>query len=109
MNGAAPIAPGAGAALVTLFASDGALLLDETAELARRLVEAGCASILVSGTVGEFYALDDGERVSLFEAVRRAVPQPVPVIAHVGGVPADRVAQLAAGASSSGADALLAL
>lgn len=100
---------GAGVALVTLFDSQGTLLVDETAELAVRIVEAGAASVLVAGTVGEFYELDDEERVKLFVAVRTQVPAVVPVIAHVGGVPQARATALAKQAVDSGADVVLAL
>jgi 4-hydroxy-tetrahydrodipicolinate synthase len=103
------IAPGAGVALITLFASDGTLLAGKSAELAVSLVDAGAASVLVAGTVGEYYALSDQERLVLIEAVRLAVPPEIPVIAHVGGVPAERAEQLASGAAACGADALIAL
>jgi 4-hydroxy-tetrahydrodipicolinate synthase len=104
-----PIAPGAGVALVTLFDGDGALLPGPTGELAARIAAAGAASVLVGGTTGEYYALSDAERVSLFASVRAAVPAPVPVIGHVGGVPADRAAVLAREAAVAGLTALLAL
>ena len=70
---------------------------------------AGAASVLVGGTIGEFYALSDAERVSLFASVRAAVPAPVPVIGHVGGVPADRAARWPARPAAAGLTALLAL
>ena len=104
-----PIAPGAGVALVTLFDSEGRLLAEETGKLAARIAAAGAASILVAGTTGEFYALDDAERAELFAAVRQAVPASVPVVAHVGGVTADRATALAQSAVDAGADALIAL
>jgi 4-hydroxy-tetrahydrodipicolinate synthase len=100
---------GSGVALVTLFDQDGHLLTQATAELAAAIVEAGAASVLVSGTVGEFYTLEDHERVELFAAVRLAVPTDVPVIAHVGGVPADRAVALARAGTDAGADVLIAL
>lgn len=100
---------GAGVALVTLFDSRRGLLVEETADLAVRIVEAGASSVLVAGTVGEFYALTDDERVALFTAVRSRLPAAVPVIAHVGGVPQDRVVALAQRAAEAGADVLLAL
>lgn len=106
---ATPIAPGAGAALVTLFSSDGALLAAETGILAARLVDAGARSVLVGGTVGEFYALTDDERAELFARVRSAVPADVPVIGHIGGVPVDRAVWLARAGADAGLTALLAL
>lgn len=103
------IAPGAGAALVTLFDEGGRLLEAETAHHARRLAEHGARSILVAGTAGEFWSLSDEERVALTGAVRREVPADVPVLAHVGGVPVERAAALARAATAEGADAVVAL
>jgi 4-hydroxy-tetrahydrodipicolinate synthase len=103
------IAPGAGVALVTLFDSGGRLLASQTGALAARIVAAGATSVLVAGTTGEFYALDDAERTQLVMAVREAVPADIPVIAHIGGVTADRSAAMARAAAAAGADALIAL
>jgi 4-hydroxy-tetrahydrodipicolinate synthase len=103
------LAPGAGVALVSLFAQDGVLLTDETADLAARLVEAGAASVLVAGSTGEFWALEDEERVALASAVRIAVPRDVPVIGHAGGVPVERAEALAVAMADVGVDAVLAL
>jgi 4-hydroxy-tetrahydrodipicolinate synthase len=100
---------GAGVALVTLFDSEHNLLVKETADLAVQIVEAGASSVLVAGTVGEFYELADEERVALFEAVRRSVPAGIPVIAHVGGVPRGQAVAMAERAVDAGADVLLAL
>jgi len=104
----AAIAPGAGVALITLFDEDGAVLYDETAQLALRLTEAGAASVLVAGTSGEFWALEDQERIALTAAVRQATPG-VPLIAHVGGVTADRGQELVRAMLDAGADAIIAL
>jgi 4-hydroxy-tetrahydrodipicolinate synthase len=104
-----PVCRGAGVALVTLFDSDGALLVSQTAELAAAIVAAGATSVLVGGTVGEYYTLDDEERVSVMKAVRAAVPSGVPVIAHVGGVSEERTAVLTKAAVAVGADALIGL
>jgi 4-hydroxy-tetrahydrodipicolinate synthase len=103
------VAPGAGVALVTLFDEDGTLLTAATAELATRLVEAGAASVLVAGSSGEFWALDDEERVALTRAVRAAVPGHVPVLGHVGGVPVERAAALAVAMNDAGVAGMLAL
>ena len=103
------IAPGAGVALITLFDSAGGLLAQDTGDFAAALVACGAASVLVAGTVGEFYALSDEERVQLFAEVRAAVPAQVPVIGHVGGVPQDRAARLARVAADAGLSAIIAL
>lgn len=109
MQVASPIASGAGVALVTLFGSDGELLAAETGMLAARIVAAGARSVLVGGTVGEFYALTDAERAELFVEVRSAVPAEIPVIGHVGGVTAARATWLARAGADAGLSALIAL
>jgi 4-hydroxy-tetrahydrodipicolinate synthase len=100
---------GAGVALLTIFDEDGKLQLGETCELASVLIEAGVRSVLVGGTVGEYYALTDSEKVDLFGAVRDVVPPGVPLILHVGGVPLPGALNLARAAVECGADALIAL
>jgi dihydrodipicolinate synthase/N-acetylneuraminate lyase len=100
---------GAGVALVTLFDSDGNVLTKRTAELAVAITEAGASSVLVAGTVGEYYLLTRDERVSLFAAVRAALPAHIPVVAHVGGVPQAEAVELTKRAVAAGADVLLAL
>lgn len=101
-------AHGSGAALVTLFDADGKLLVDETADFAKSIAEAGASCILVCGTAGEFWTLDDEERVTLVRAVRSAVPE-VPVLAQVGGVPTERAVRLTKGMIDLGVDAVVAL
>lgn len=108
-NQRGPVAPGVGVALLTLFDENGSVLTVETAAFALRLVDAGARSVLVAGSVGEFYTLDDDERLALIAAVKSALPSHVPVVAHVGGVPVDRASALAGAAQSCGADALIAL
>ena len=103
------VVAGAGVALLTIFDDDGHLLLDETCALATFLIDAGVRSVLVGGTVGEYYALSDAEKIGLFGAVRGVVPPEVPLLLHVGGVPLPRARELAIGAVASGADALIAL
>src|ERR1019366_3732207 len=109
MERADVIARGAGVALISLFDIDGHLLFDETAAFARLLVDSGAASVLVCGSSGEFWKLDDDERDKLFGAVRAALPESVPVIAHVGGVPLERAVELTHAAGAQGADAVIAL
>jgi len=100
---------GIGVALVTLFAPDGALLVDATAEHAARLTERGVAAILVAGTTGEAPALAPDERVALVAAVRAAVPAGVPVVAGTGAPTADEAIELTRAAADAGADAAVAL
>ncbi len=100
---------GVGVALLTIFDEEGKLQLSATSELASFLIDAGVRSVLVGGTIGEYYALTDSEKVDLFGAVRSVVPSNVPLILHVGGVPLSRALNLARAAIESGADAIIAL
>jgi 4-hydroxy-tetrahydrodipicolinate synthase len=104
---AGPLFRGAGVALLTLFDADGRLLTGETAAFAATLTARGAAAVLVAGTTGEFWTLDDDERLSLVAAVRRAVPASVPVIAGIGALQASRALALAERVRDTGADAAL--
>src|SRR5579884_4247140 len=87
MSASTPVFTGVGVALVTVFQDDGEVDHRATARLAAELVELGVQSLIVAGTTGEADALEDAERVQLFETVRAAVPRErgVPVVAGTGG------------------------
>jgi 4-hydroxy-tetrahydrodipicolinate synthase len=104
-----PVFTGVGVALVTLFHDDGALDAAATAELATRLAESGVRAIVVAGTTGEPMTLTAAERVELVTAVRRAVPDEVPVIAGTGTATGRQAAELTRAAVDAGADAVLVL
>jgi 4-hydroxy-tetrahydrodipicolinate synthase len=104
-----PFARSACAALLTLFDEDGHLLVERTAELATTLLEDGAEGFLVAGSAGEFWMLEDAERIELVAAVRKAIPEAVPVLAHVGGTDQSRLASLTKSSIDAGADAVLAL
>ena len=105
----APVFTGSGAALLTLFDVDGRLLIDSTAELAQNLYSEGITAFLVAGTGGEFFLLEDLERIELFAAVRSALPVGATVLGHVGGVPGGRAELLTKSAVQAGVDAVVAL
>ena len=95
------------AAVPTPFAADGSLDLAG----ARRLfgfVAGVVDGLFVTGTTGEFPALDDGERLSLVETALSAAG-PDRVIAHIGAPDAYRAARLAAAAVSLGATRIAAI
>jgi len=100
---------GVGVALVTLFDADGELDPPATAALAVRLVDSGIRAVVVAGSTGEAAALSADERIALVEAVRAAVPPPVPVVAGTGGPSARQAAALTRDAVGHGADAVLVL
>jgi 4-hydroxy-tetrahydrodipicolinate synthase len=99
---------GVGVALVTMFSDDGAIDPGATGDLARDLVERGMRAMLVAGTTGEAGTLADGERCTLIEAVRAAVPAQVPVIAGTGAPSTRQAVALTRDAVAAGADAVLA-
>jgi 4-hydroxy-tetrahydrodipicolinate synthase len=104
---AAPFS-GVGVALVTIFDSSGAVDEVATARHAEDLVRRGMRAVLVNGTTGEAGTLTDAERVALIQAVRKAVPAEVPVIAGTGGQSASAAVALTVAAVDAGADAVLA-
>ena len=97
---------GPAVALVTFFDDNGAVLPEETAAHAARLVAAGLPAVLVAGSTGEAAALTDDERVALVAAVRQACPG-VPVIAGATGEWAGPAAERTAQVIKAGADAVL--
>jgi 4-hydroxy-tetrahydrodipicolinate synthase len=96
-----------GVALVTLFDSGGEADPVSTGKLAAGLAGRGVAAVLVNGTTGEAGTLTGAERTALIEAVRAAVPDPVPVIAGTGAPSLRQAAALTRDAVTAGAGAVL--
>ena len=71
-------------AMVTPFAADGSIDLDEAVRLAEHLIEHGSEGLVVHGTTGEASTLTDAEKLALTEAVAGAVGERVPVISGTG-------------------------
>lgn len=99
---------GVGVALVTIFDSGGGIDEVATARHAEDLVRRGMRAVLVNGTTGEAGTLTDAERVRLIEAVRKAVPAEVPVIAGTGASSTEAAVGLTAAAVEAGAEVILA-
>lgn len=99
---------GVGVALVTIFDSDGVVDEVATARHAEDLVRRGLRAVLVNGTTGEAGTLSDAERVALIQAVRKAVPGDVPVIAGTGARSTGAAVGLTQAAVDVGADVVLA-
>ena len=99
---------GPGVALLTLFHDDGSIDPGATAGLARELVTRGMRAVLVAGTTGEAATLTNAERSALIDAVRRAIPADVPVIAGTGAPSIRQAVGLTEEAVAAGADAMLA-
>ncbi|MEA2257031.1 MAG: 4-hydroxy-tetrahydrodipicolinate synthase [Solirubrobacteraceae bacterium] len=106
---ATPLFRGVGVALVTLFDDDGRMLLEQTADHARDLVERGVGAVVVSGSTGESWALSVDERLELCAAVAAAVGDRVPVLVGAGHLDRDDAVVLATAAGGAGAAAVLAL
>jgi hypothetical protein len=102
-----PLFRGVGVALVTLFDAGGEVDAVSTGKLAAGLAGRGLAAVLVNGTTGEAGALTGAERTALIEAVRAAVPDPVPVIAGTGAPSLRQADALTRAAVTAGADAVL--
>jgi 4-hydroxy-tetrahydrodipicolinate synthase len=81
-------------AVPTLFSSDGEVDLDANRAL-YKLVAGLVDGLFVAGTTGEFPALDDAEKLSLF-ALALGEAGPDRVIAHIGAPDAAAIAALAA-------------
>ena len=94
-------------AVPTLFGADGEL--DPAANRALYKLVAGLVDgLFVAGTTGEFPALEDAERLSLFElALAEAGPERV--IAHIGAPDARHAARLARAAVALGATRIAAI
>jgi 4-hydroxy-tetrahydrodipicolinate synthase len=71
-------------AMVTPFAADGSIDLQEAVRLAEHLLAHGSEGIVVHGTTGEASTLTDDEKLALTEAVAGAVGSRVPVISGTG-------------------------
>jgi 4-hydroxy-tetrahydrodipicolinate synthase len=100
---------GLGVALITLFAGNGEVDADATAEHAARLANLGVRLVLVCGSTGEAASLNHDERVRLIGAVRAALPAAVPVLAGTGAETTTTAVELTLQARQAGADAILAL
>ena len=94
-------------AMVTPFATDGALDLAAARGLARRLVAEGSHGLVVSGTTGESPTLSDEEKQRLLEAVLDEVGDRATVIAGTGSNDTRHSAELTAAAARAGAHAAL--
>ena len=100
-------APVVFSAVPTLFGADGEL--DPAANRALYELVAGLVDgLFVAGTTGEFPALEDAERLSLFE-LALAEADPDRVIAHIGAPDARHAARLARAAVALGATRIAAI
>lgn len=93
--------------MVTPFASDGSLDTAAAAQLANRLVDAGCDGLVVSGTTGESPTTTDDEKRELLRVVLEAVGDRARVIAGAGTYDTAHSVRLAKACAAEGAHGLL--
>lgn len=94
-------------AMVTPFDDNLNINYDILPEFVDYLIENGSESLVVSGTTGESPALDNKEKIELFEAVVEASNGRVPIIAGTGTYSTKESIQLSKEAKKAGAEALL--
>lgn len=95
-------------AMITPFAPDGSLDLEEAARLATHLVdELGHDGLVINGTTGEAPTTTDAEKADLVRAVAEAVGDRASIVAGVGTFSTAHTVELAAQARAAGADGLL--
>ena len=100
-------APVVFSAVPTLFGASGELDPDANRAL-YKLVAGLVDGLFVAGTTGEFPALEDSERLALFE-LALAEAGPDRVIAHVGAADARHASRLAQAAAALGAERIAAI
>lgn len=93
--------------MVTPFNRDGSVDYGRAADLAVRLVDAGCDAILVGGTTAESPTLEDEEKVRLFETVAKAVGHRVFVWAGTGTNDTRASVEMTRRAEAAGADGVM--
>ena len=94
-------------AMVTPFEADGAVDIDATRRLARRLVDGGSHGLVIAGTTGESATLSDDEMVRLFDAVLEEVGDDATVIAGTGSNNTSHAVRLTRKACDVGVHAVL--
>ncbi len=96
-------------AMITPFAADGSVDVDEACRLAQYLVARGNDGVVVSGTTGESAALETAEKLALFTAVKQRLGRTGVVIAGTGGNNTRHSIELTKQAAETGVDAVLAV
>ncbi|MFV9633315.1 4-hydroxy-tetrahydrodipicolinate synthase [Mycobacterium neumannii] len=93
--------------MVTPFKPDGMLDTEAAAQLATRLVDAGCDGLVLSGTTGESPTTTDAEKIALLRAVLDAVGDRARIIAGAGTYDTAHSVHLARACAAEGAHGLL--
>ena len=94
--------------MVTPFKEDQSVDYEAAASIAKKLVEDNMAdTIVIGGTTGEFFTMNFKERVKLFQVVKEAVGDKIPLIPGVGATSTKETIELAKKAAELGFDAVM--
>ena len=96
-------------AMLTPFHANGRVDYNEAARLAEHLVEIGNDGVVVCGTTGESPALEDEEKIRLFEVVKKKLGSRATVIAGTGSNNTHHSIELTREAAKRGVDGVLAV
>lgn len=88
-------------AIVTPFTTEGALNLPALQHQVQRQIAAG-NGIFCGGTNGEFFVLNEEEKIAVARTCVEAAAGRAPVVAHIGRFPRGRPAGLASRSPASG-------
>lgn len=94
-------------AMVTPFTPEGKVDFEETARLARYLVDNGSDGLVVTGTTGESATLTDEEKLELYRTVKKEVGERAAVIAGTGSNNTAATVELTVEAEKAGADGIM--
>ena len=94
-------------AMVTPFASDGAVNYDQLGKLAGQLIQGGSDALLVTGTTGESPTLSHEEKLECYRTVMAAADGRAPVIAGTGNYNTAESVAFSREAEALGVDGLL--
>ena len=94
--------------MVTPFKEDQSVDYEAAVSIAKKLVEDNMAdTIVIGGTTGEFFTMNFEERVKLFQVVKEAVGDKIPLIPGVGSTSTKETIELAKKAEELGFDAVM--
>jgi 4-hydroxy-tetrahydrodipicolinate synthase len=94
-------------AMITPFDASGAVDVAEAVRVAQFLVERGNDGVVVAGSTGEGNALETGEKLAMFGAIKKALGSSGTVIAGTGGNNTRQSIELTKAAEQLGVDAVL--
>lgn len=94
-------------AITTPFTRDGALALDDLAAQLQWYVEQRMHGVVLAGTSGEWFSMDEAERAQLFTEGARAIDKRMPVLGGCNAYTAAEAIRHAKAAERAGLDGIL--